>query len=112
MGPTVHGRFSRHLDSLRQQFLQEGRLPFTDCLSSETVSEAMEQIKGLLERPDLHATRHPVGLSQSDPRRPIIPAARGIARLIANRVDLSQGLPACSSETGAYCQARGNVSTA
>ena len=45
MGPTVHGRFSRHLDSLRQQFLQEGRLPFTDCLSSETVSEAMEQIK-------------------------------------------------------------------
>ena len=29
----------------RQQFLQEGRLPFTDVLTSESVSQAMEQIK-------------------------------------------------------------------
>ena len=35
----------RQVDFLREQFLQKGRLPFTDIPSSESISEAMEQIK-------------------------------------------------------------------
>ncbi|MEO1528024.1 MAG: hypothetical protein AAFX06_21540 [Planctomycetota bacterium] len=88
---------------LRRQFLQDGGLPFTDVLSRETVEEALDTIDvtwneriytplvtlwvflGQVLSAD-HSCRH------------------AVARLIAHRV--SQGLRPCSSETGAYCQAR------
>src|SRR5262249_10990043 len=103
MRPTLHGCFSGHADSLRQQFLQEGRLPFTDVLSLETLSEAMKEIKAPWnDRIFTPLVTLWVFLGQVLSTDHSCRAA--VARLIAHRV--SQGLPACSSETGAYCQAR------
>ena len=98
-----HGRLRQQVDTLRQQFLQEGRLPFADVLSSETLSEALKQIKA----PWNDGIFTPlvtlwVFLGQVLSADHSCRAA--VARLIAHRV--SQGLPPCSSETGAYCQAR------
>ena len=98
-----HGRLNRQLDSLRQQFLQEGRFRFTDVLSSETASEAMEQIEvPWNDRIFTPLVTLWVFLSQILSTDHSCRAA--VARLIVHRI--SQGLPACSSETGAYCQAR------
>jgi hypothetical protein len=46
MRPTLHGRFSRQVDFLRQQFLPEGqgRLPFTEIFSAECFTKVLEQI--------------------------------------------------------------------
>ena len=44
MRPTLRGRFSRQVDLLRQQFLQEGRaLPFTEILSAECFAQVLER---------------------------------------------------------------------
>jgi hypothetical protein len=103
MRHPLHGRFHRQLDSLRQQFLQEGRLPFTEVLSSEAISEAMEQIKApWKDRIFTPLVTLWVFLEQVLGADHSCRAA--VARLIAHRV--SQGLPPCNSETGAYCQAR------
>lgn len=103
MRDPLHTRFRRQVDSLRQQFLQEGRLPFTEVLSSETVSEAMAEIKTpWKDRIFTPLVTLWVFLGQVLSADPSCRAA--VVRLIAHRV--AQGLPSCSSETGAYCQAR------
>jgi hypothetical protein len=97
------GRLRRQRDLLRQQFLQEGRLPFTDVLSSRCISRALEEIKApWYDRIFTPLVTLWVFLGQVLAADPSCRAA--VARLIAHRV--SQGLPRCSSETGAYCQAR------
>jgi Transposase DDE domain len=97
------GRLRRQVDLLRQQFLQEGRLPFTDVLSSRCISRTLEEIKApWYDRIFTPLVTLWVFLSQVLAADPSCRAA--VARLIAHRV--SQGLPPCSSETGAYCQAR------
>ena len=40
-----HGRFRRQVDLFRQQFLQEGCLPFTEVLTEEGLSQALETIQ-------------------------------------------------------------------
>jgi Transposase DDE domain len=103
MRHSHHGRFRRQVDSLRRQFLQEGRLPFTEVLSPETVSEAMKQIKATWnDRIFTPLVTLWVFLEQVLSADHSCRAA--VARLVAHRV--GQGLPPCSSETGAYCQAR------
>ena len=98
-----HGRPNRQVDSLRQQFLQEGRLPFSDVLTAETVAEAMKEIKvPWKDRIFTPLVTLWVFLEQVLSTDHSCRAA--VARLIAHRV--AQGLPRCSSETGAYCQAR------
>src|SRR4051794_26657916 len=101
-GPA-HGRLRRQVDTLRREFLQEGELPFADVLSSGGLAEALAEIR----RPWKDRIFNPlvtlwVFLGQ------VLNADRScraaVARLIAHRV--SQGLEPCSSETGAYCQAR------
>ena len=37
--------FRTQFDSLRRQFLQDGELPFTDVLSCETVTQALDSIE-------------------------------------------------------------------
>src|SRR5262245_21928782 len=101
-GP-LHGCFRRQVDSLRQDFLQEGPLPFADVLSSETLSEALQEIKtAWKDRIFTPLVTLWVFLGQVLAADPSCRAA--VARLIAHRV--SQGQKPCSSESGAYCQAR------
>lgn len=98
-----HGKFRQQITFLRRQFLQEGELPFRNVLTEEIVGEALTAIQMSWN----HAIYTPlvtlwVFLSQ------VLSADHScrsaVARLIAHRI--SQGQPACSSETSAYCQAR------
>lgn len=102
MRHSQHGRFRQQFHFLRRQFLQEGRLPFTEVLSADVISRAMETIKiRWNERIFTPLVTLWVFLGQVLSADHSCRAA--VARLIAHRV--SQGLRPCSSETGAYCQA-------
>src|SRR5262249_16366067 len=102
-GP-FHGCFRRQGDSLRQDFLQEGPLPFADVLSSETLSEALQEIKApWKDRIFTPLVTLWAFLAHSVPAA--VPSGRAaVARRIAHRV--ARGLKPCSTEPGAYCQAR------
>ena len=97
------GRLCRQIDSLRHQFLQEGGLPFADVLSAGGLEEALREVKAAWnDRIYTPLATLWVFLGQVLNADQSCRAA--VARLIAHRV--SQGLEPCSSETGAYCQAR------
>src|SRR3954470_15955509 len=103
MRDHAHGRLRRQVDTLRHQFLQEGGLPFADVLSAGGLEEALREVKAAWnDRIYTPLVTLRVFLGQ------VLNADRScraaVARLIAHRA--SQGLEPCSSETGAYCQAR------
>jgi hypothetical protein len=103
MRPPSHGRLRQQVSCLRQEFLQEGPLPFTEVLSSRCLSEAMAEVKApWKDRIFTPLVTLWVFLGQVLAADQSCRAA--VARLIAHRV--ARGLPPCSSETGAYCQAR------
>ena len=109
MRHSQQGRFRQQVHFLRRQFLQEGNLPFTEVLSANVISRAMETIEVQWnERIFTPLMTLWVFLEQVLSADHSCRAA--VARLIAHRV--SQGLKPCSSETGAYCQARKRLSEA
>jgi hypothetical protein len=88
---------------LRRQFLQDGKLPFSDVLTAETIAPALQAIEGCWkDRIYSPLVTLWVFLGQVLSGDPSCRAA--VARLIAHR--LSCGESACSAATGAYCQAR------
>jgi hypothetical protein len=98
-----YGRLRHQVDTLRRQFLQEGGLTFSDILTAGCLEEALREIKTTWnDRIFTPLVTLWVFLGQVLSADQSCRAA--VARLIAHRV--SQGLPPCSSETGAYCQAR------
>src|SRR4051812_10669300 len=100
-GPS-HGRLRQQVDTLRQEFLQGGTLPFAETLSSACLAEAMAEIKAAWnDRIFTPLVTLWVFLGQVLNADQSCRAA--VARLIAHRV--AEGLPPCSSETGAYCRA-------
>ena len=103
MCPSHQGRFRQQVHFLRRQFLQEGRLPFTDVLTVELIMQVLQKIEiGWNDRIFTPLVTLWVFLSQVLSADHSCRAA--VARLIAHRA--SQGQPACSANTGAYCQAR------
>jgi len=103
MGNCNQATIRRQVSFLRQQFLQEGDLPLTGVLSLEMIAPALEAIsRGWNDRIYTPLVTLWVFLSQVLSADHSCRAA--VARLIAYRV--SRGLGACSSKTGAYCQAR------
>jgi hypothetical protein len=97
------GRFRQQISFLRRQFLQEGDLPFTSVLSEATIAPALDSIdSSWKDRIYTPLTTLWVFLGQVLSADHSCRAA--VARLIAHR--LSKGETACSSKTGAYCQAR------
>lgn len=103
MSPSHQGRFCQQVNFLRRQFLQDGRLPFTEVLSAESLSQALEDMAVCWnDRIFTPLVTLWVFLGQVLSADHSCRAA--VARLIAHRV--SQGLRPCSAETGAYCQAR------
>ena len=103
MRHSQQGRFRQQVNFLRRQFLQEGKLPFTEVLSANGISQALEAVKVCWnDRIFSPLVTLWVFLGQVLSGDQSCRAA--VARLIAHRV--SQGLKPCSSETGAYCQAR------
>jgi Transposase DDE domain len=103
MSFSNHGRFRQQVRLLRQQFLQDGELPFTDVLSEGTVTQAMKALSVVwLDRVYSPLVTLWIFLAQVLSQDHSCRAA--VARLIAHRV--SRGQRPCSAETGAYCQAR------
>jgi hypothetical protein len=103
MRHITQGSIQRQVSFLRQQFLQDGNLPFTDVLSTEIVSQALTVIgASWYDRIFTPLVTLWVFLGQVLSADHSCRAA--VARLIAHRA--SRGLKPCSSETGAYCQAR------
>ena len=45
MRPLACHRLQRQVEILRQEFLQDGELPFTDVLTEEGLKEALREIK-------------------------------------------------------------------
>ncbi len=102
----AHGRLRRQVDSLRQQFLQQDGLPFADVLPTPGLEGALREIPSRWnDRIFTPLITLWVFLGQ------VLNADRScraaVARLIAHRA--AQGLEPCSSETGAYCQARNRL---
>jgi hypothetical protein len=99
----TEGSFQRQVSFLRRQFLQDGGSPFTDVFSAEVVSQALTAIgAGWNDRIFTPLVTLWVFLGQV--LSAVHSCRAAVARLIAHRV--SQGLRPCSSETGAYWQAR------
>jgi hypothetical protein len=97
------GRFRQQVSFLRQQFLQDGELPFGNVLSEDLVAQALTAISTCwLDRIYPPLVTLWVFLSQVLSADHSCRAA--VARLIAHRI--SRGQSPCSSDTGAYCQAR------
>jgi len=98
-----HGCVRQQVGFLRRQFLQQQGLPFADVLSATGLEAAVREIPpGWKDRIFTPLTTLWVFLGQVLNADQSCRAA--VARLIAHRV--SRGLDPCSSETGAYCQAR------
>jgi len=97
------GRFRQQVRFLRRQYLQDGDLPFTNVFSEQVVARALTAIQAFwLDRIYSPLVTLWVFLGQVLSADHSCRAA--VARLIAHRV--SRGQDPCSSETGAYCQAR------
>jgi hypothetical protein len=100
---SLHGSVRQQVGFLRRQFLQQEGLPFADVLSTKGLEAAVREIPpGWKDRIFTPLTTLWVFLGQVLNADQSCRAA--VARLIAHRV--SRGLEPCSSETGAYCQAR------
>ncbi len=103
MSFSNYGRLRPQVRFLQRQFLQDGKLPFTDVLSERTVEQALKALNFVwLDRVYSPLVTLWVFLGQVLSQDHSCRAA--VARLIAHRV--SQGLSPCSAETSAYCQAR------
>src|SRR5437879_6338841 len=96
------GSFHEQARFLRQQFLQDGDLPFTNVLTEDVIAQAQAALGGWLDRIFSPLVTLWVFLGQVLSADHSCRAA--VARLIAHR--LSRGQRPCSAETGAYCQAR------
>ncbi|WP_169976202.1 IS4 family transposase [Tautonia rosea] len=103
MRAPSQGRLRQQVDLLRQCFLQGGGLPFAEVLPEGGLSAAMAEIKApwndRIYTPLVTLWTFLGQVLNADQS-----CRAAVARLIAHRV--AEGLPPCSSETGAYCQAR------
>lgn len=98
--------FRRQFGFLRQQFLQEGDLPFANVLSAETIEHALNTIDSAWkDRVYTPLVTLWVFLSQVISADHSCRAA--VAKLIAHRI--ANGQSVCSAQTGAYCQARARL---
>ncbi len=98
-----HGRLRQQIRFLRRQFLQDGGLPFTDVLSEKTAEQALTAA-GVVWNDTIYTPLVTLWVFLSQVLSADHACRGAVARLIAHR--LSQGQPACSSKTGAYCLAR------
>jgi hypothetical protein len=108
MRPALHGRFSWKVNFLRQHFLQEGqgRLPFTEILSARCFTQVFEKIE-FCWNDSIYTPLVTLCVFLGQVLSADHACRAAAALLIAHRV--SQGLKACSSKTGAYCQSRNRL---
>ncbi|MHC4877103.1 MAG: IS4 family transposase [Planctomycetota bacterium] len=97
------GRFRSQVRFLRRQFLQDGELPFTEVLTESGIRQALVDC-GVVWKDRIYTPVTTLWVFLSQVLSADHSCRAAVARLIAHR--LAHGLKACSSRTGAYCQAR------
>ena len=98
--------FRTQVQFLRRQFLQDGELPFTDVLTESSIQQAMVD-SGVIWKDRIYTPLVTLWVFLSQVLSADHSCRAAVARLITHR--LAHGLKACSSRTGAYCQARGRL---
>jgi len=88
---------------LQRQFLQDGDLPFTNVLTHECLSQALDTLQ-IVWKDRVYTPLVTLWVFLGQVLSADHSCRAAVARLIAHR--LSQGQSFCSPETGAYCQAR------
>lgn len=100
---SSESRFRAQFGFLRRQFLQDGELPFSDVLSTESVKQALQTIdfhwRDRIYTPVITLWVFLAQVISADHS-----CRAAVARLLSHRA--LRGETPCSSETGAYCQAR------
>jgi len=96
-------RFRAQFDFLRRQFLQDGELPFSDALSTESVEQALQTID-VQWRDRIYTPVVTLWVFLAQVISADHSCRAAVARLLSHRA--LRGETPCSSETGAYCQAR------
>src|SRR5262245_23333669 len=97
------GRLRQQITFLRRQFLQDGNLPFSKVLSEQIIEEALKAV-GVVWNDRIYTPLVTLWVFLGQVLSADHSCRAAVARLIAHRV--SHGQRTCSSETGAYCQAR------
>ena len=97
------GRLRQQITFLRRQFLQDGNLPFSNVLSEQMIKEALKAV-GVVWNDRIYTPLITLWVFLSQVLSADHSCRAAVARLIAHRV--AHGQQTCSSETGAYCQAR------
>ena len=103
MGNSNQGRLRQQIGFLRQQFVQQGDLPFTNVLSQQIVLEALTAAK-ITWNDSIYQPLVTLWVFLSQVLSEDHSCRAAVARLITHR--LARGQRACSPETGAYCTAR------
>ena|SRR5580698_3705187 len=95
--------FQQQVRFLRQQFLQDGDLPFTNVLSEDLVTRSLTAFN-VFWKDRIFSPLVTLWVFLSQVLSIDHSCRAAVARLIAHRV--SKGQKPCSARTGAYCQAR------
>ena len=100
---SSQARFRQQVRFLQRQFLQNGDLPFTDVLSDDVVSQALVAAS-VAWKDRVYTPLVTLWIFLGQVMSADHSCRAAVARFVAHRV--SRGQRACSSHTGAYCQAR------
>lgn len=103
MSHRTRGRLFRQLNSVQQRLAAEPGLPFSQLLDAQAIKDVLVEA-GVSFRERLYTPCMTVWIFLSQVLDPMQCCLQAVLRFMAYR--LAQGLPPCSSETGAYCQAR------
>jgi hypothetical protein len=99
----TRGRLSRQLHSARQRLAAAPGLPFSQLMDAQTIDDALAADGGTF-RERLYPPCTTLWIFLSQVLDPMQCCLQAVLRFVAYR--LAHELTPCSSETGAYCQAR------
>src|SRR5437764_12632639 len=98
-----HRFLSSQVEAFLHSFAQTPGLPFADVIDAGLVEQTLTRF-GAVDRDSIYTPALTLSLFVGQAIDPDPSLRRAVARLIEQR--RSNGLPACSAETGAYCMAR------
>jgi DDE family transposase len=103
MSDSNQGAVSRQVESIQRQFAQAPGLPFADLLPASLIEQLLHE-QGVNWRERIYSPLVTLAMFLSQCRDEDPSLAQAVARLLAQRT--VDGLPACSSDTGAFAKAR------
>ena len=103
MATSHQGSVAGQVEALKRRFADAPGLPFAEVLSAELLTEVLRE-HGVDFRDRIYSPLVTLAMFMSQCADADPSLAQAVARLIAQR--LTEGKPACSSDTGAYAKAR------